>query len=88
MSADARKAMALRRRLDALALEQLRVEAARLYVENEALREEAARANEAANWWREQAIDLQLAQCEETGGAPGITTEGQLVVVGQTGDAA
>lgn len=81
MSAEARKAMAVHRRLDVLALEQLRVEAARLYVENEALREEAARANEAADWWREQALDMQLQACEASDVAPGITQSGLLVVV-------
>lgn len=76
-----RKAMAVRRRLDLFALEQLRFEASRLYVENESLRDEALRANEAADFWREQALDMQLALCEKQGSEPGITVDGQLVTV-------
>jgi len=77
----------IRRRLDAIAIEQLRAEVSRLAEENEALRDECARAAEDADFWSREATDMHLQLCEEKGGTPGITQAGALVVV-TPGDAA
>lgn len=77
----ARTVSAIWRRLDRLAFSQLCAEAARLAVENEDLREQLWRAEDAARSWQEDALDLQQALCESTGGRPGITRDGSLVVV-------
>ncbi len=77
----ARTASAIWRRLDRLALSQLCAEAAHLAVENERLQEQPWRAEDAAQFWQEDALDLQRTLCESTGGRPGITRDGTLVVV-------
>ncbi|WP_423177422.1 MULTISPECIES: hypothetical protein [unclassified Stenotrophomonas] len=77
----ARTASAIWRRLDRLAFSQLCAEAARLAVENERLREQLWRAEDAAQFWQEDALDLQQALCDATGGRPGITRDGTLVLV-------
>lgn len=76
----ARTASAIWRRLDRLAFIQLCAEAARLAVENERLREQLWRAEDAAQFWQEDALGLQQALCEATGGRPGLTLDGSLVV--------
>lgn len=89
MSAVAAKAVrATLRRWDQKALEQLCAEVARLSVENEQLRvqldTETARANQAEDWcedWRADAMSMQQALCELSGGRPGIRTNGALVIV-------
>lgn len=77
----ARTAGAIWRRLDRLAFSQLCAEAARLVVENERLREQLWRAEDAAQFWQEDALHLQQALCEATGGRPGISSDGTVVVV-------
>jgi len=72
---------ALRRRLDAQALDQLRAVAAAQAEELEALRERCARAEEIAESWRDDALDMQLELCQLRNGHPGITQAGKLVVV-------
>lgn len=76
------------RRLDALALEQLRATAAALIEENDRLRASLERAEaradnaeEAAYSWRDDALRFQLELCEREGGAPGLTIDGGLVIV-------
>lgn len=71
----------IQRRLDAVALEQLRAEAARLIEENENLRERLSRAEDDARWWAEESTRMHLDLCEARVGAPGITREGHLVLV-------
>lgn len=71
----------IQRRWDAIAIDQLRAEVARLAEENDALRDECARAAEDADFWNREARDMQLQLCEQTGGEPGITQAGSLVVV-------
>lgn len=71
----------LAHRFDAIALDQLRAQAARLVVENEALRERIIVAEEAADFWSREAIDLQLRACEEAAGTPGITADAHLLVI-------
>ena len=68
-------------RLDRLALEQLRTVASRLAQENEKLQERLAYVEHCADSWREDALALMEAECERTGGTPGIMVTGQLVVV-------
>lgn len=70
----------VRRRLDAIALDQLRAEAARLASANDALREEAFLAEESAEFWRREATNLHFQLCDARGGKPGITQDGHLVV--------
>lgn len=71
----------IQRRLDTQALVQLRAEAARLAAENEELRERLAWAEDDAEGWRRDATEMHLQLCEQRGGVPGITVDGQLVVV-------
>lgn len=70
----------LRQRLDALALDQLRTEAARLAAENDQLRERLVVAEESAEFWGREATDMHLQLCKLRAGAPGITCDGHLVV--------
>ncbi|MBK0011109.1 hypothetical protein [Stenotrophomonas sp. S41] len=77
----AQTAAAVLRRLDRLAFSQLCAEAARLAVENEELRQQLWLAEHAAQSWQEDAMTLQQDLCEATGGRPGLTVDGCLVVV-------
>lgn len=74
---------ALRRRLDAQALDQLREVAAAQAEEIDGLREQLADAVQAAESWRDDALDMQLELCRLRKGQPGITQGGRLVVVEQ-----
>jgi hypothetical protein len=74
-------------RWDALAAAQLcetasrqAAEITRLRVDAESLRGELQRADECIDFWREQALDMQLQLCARTRGEPGITLAGELVV--------
>lgn len=71
---------AIARRLDAIAIDQLRAEVVRLAEENEGLRQRLADAEQDADWWRADAIEQNLRLCEAVGGSPGITIDGRLVV--------
>lgn len=73
--------VALLRRLDEHALEQLCQEVARLDEENARLRAELARAEDNAEGWREEAISLHEQLAAALGGQPGINQSGALVVV-------
>lgn len=77
MSAQARLAA----RLDRLAIDQLRAEAARLAAENESLREQLYWAEQAAESWRDDALAMMQEHCAHTGDRPGLTMGGRLVVV-------
>lgn len=68
-------------RLDRLALDQLRAEAARLAAENESLREKLYWAEQAAESWREDAIAALDERCARTGEVQGLTMSGHLVAV-------
>lgn len=79
---------AIARRLDRIALEQLRAAVARLAgqvdqlrIENSALRIELERADIAAESWRTDALSMQEELCSSRGGRPGVTIDGRLVVV-------
>lgn len=74
---------ALARRLDALALDQLRAECARLAAENETLRDHLVLAEERADFWCREAMHLQQELCQQRHAHPGITPTGHLVLVGE-----
>lgn len=76
-----RSLAALQRRLDAIALDQLRAIASAQAQEIDQLRERLWRAEEDANFWNREATELHLEMCELTGGSPGMTITGALVVV-------
>lgn len=76
-----RNVTALQRRFDAIALDQLRAEVVRLHEENNQLRENLHWAEDAAEYWREDALQMQEAACAATGSSPGITQAGTLVLV-------
>lgn len=88
MTAAAKRAIvALRRRLEKWELEHLRQLACDLSERLERAEAEAARAKDAcfnaenvAEFWRENAMELQSALCKD-GLAVGITREGQMGVV-------
>lgn len=69
------------RRLDALAYEQLCVEAARLAAEKEELRTRLYLAEDAAERWRDDALRMMDELRASTGAQPGITQAGALVAV-------
>lgn len=71
---------AIARRLDALALEQLRAEAARLAVENERLQQLLQTAEQQAEFWWDQATTL-TEQMHAAGARVGINRDGELSVV-------
>lgn len=71
----------LLRRFDAAAHEQALAEVIRLAEENERLREQLCRAEDAAEAWRDDALSMMEAQCAATGAQPGITQSGALVLV-------
>jgi hypothetical protein len=78
----------LQRKLDAIALEQLRAEVVMLrerldLAEDRAdkAEAEAMRAWECADEWRDDAMSMQLQLCDILKAQPGITQNGELVVV-------
>lgn len=70
MSAPQRRAIL--RRLDALALTQLCQRVVELEAENEELRRQLAHADDAAEFWQANAIEL-------AGDSPGLTQSGRIV---------
>ena len=90
MAATTKQAMALtalRRRLDAIALGQLRAEATRLAAENDDLRSRLADAEDDAEFWRREATEQHLQLCEAQVATPGITQDGRLVALPKVGHA-
>lgn len=77
----AQSVVAIARRWDSLAIEQLRAEVVRLSQENDELRDQLYWAEQAADSWRHDATEQHLQLCEALGGSPGITMDGRLVVV-------
>lgn len=75
--------LAIERRLDRLALEQLRVVAARQSEEIDELRRQLAFAEQCADSWRVDALRFMEEACERTGGTPALT----LVMVVPPGEA-
>lgn len=73
----ARAVAALRRRLNAAAYDLLCDEIARLDAENERLRERLQYAEQCAEMWQRDAIEA----IEQSGCAPGLTIDGQIVAV-------
>lgn len=79
---------AIVRRLDSMAIDQLRAECSRLAVENEQLRDELYWSEKSAESWQEDAERFQEELCAKTGGEPGLTVNGALVVVAAVSQAA
>lgn len=73
---------ALRRRLNAMAYDQVNEELALMAIENDNLRAQLIRAEENAEFWHEQAMAALEQKAEATGGHIGMTQDGQLLVVG------
>lgn len=71
----------LRRRLDAIALEQLRTIAAQQAEEIDELRDRLYRAEHDADSWRDDALAMQAEICTQRGAAPGIDIAGRLHIV-------
>jgi hypothetical protein len=74
-------------RFDAYAIHQLRAEVVRLAEENERLRIECANAQDAADFYWQDNMDLQLALSDATGGQPSLTIDGKMVVIDEKHDA-
>jgi regulator of replication initiation timing len=81
----------LERRLNSQAYPLLCEEIARLAAENERLQSENSELRRTLSWaedtaesWRENAIELANQQAEEQGGLPGLTMNGRMVVVPPT----
>lgn len=68
------------RRLEALELQTLRSLCEKQHAEIDRLREHVDRAEEVAEFWREEALELQEQLCEVTNGRLGLTQGGHLVV--------
>jgi len=75
-----RQCAAVRRRLDAIALDQLRAEAARLVEENDQLRERLAIAESCADRWHDDAMRL-TEELITSGRRVGLTRAGSLQVI-------
>lgn len=75
----------LEKRLDALALDQLREVAARLYVELEEAKRARDYAEESADFWREQVYSLQdqLANESPQTRSLGMTKSGDLLIINE-----
>lgn len=78
---------AIARRLDAIALQQLREVCVRLAAENDQLRQELQWAEHAAESWRDDALRLMEEACADGTRQPGITQAGALVTIPATGAA-
>lgn len=81
----------IQRRLERLELEHLRQHAAELAERLEAAEQRAADAEQRLSWaednaefWREQHIETINQMADDTGGTPGLTMGGQLVIVPAT----
>ena len=72
----------IQRRFDALAIDQLRDECARLAEENDRLSAELASANGDANWAHEAMLDAH-EQLANAGHRIGMTREGRLGVIAE-----
>ena len=72
---------ALRRRLNALAYDQVNEELARLDQENEQLRTALAHAEDDAEHWHGQCLGMYHAQAHAEGGMVGLTQTGHLTMV-------
>lgn len=75
---------ALQRRLHAQTFDMLLAEVERLADENADLRQRLSWAEDCAERWREDAISAINDAAERSGGAPGLTMAGHLVVVPPT----
>ncbi len=74
-------ALRLLRKWDAIAIAQLCALAEQLHEENIQLRSDLAHAEHCAESWRDDALQAMEDLAEATGGRPGLTASGALVVV-------
>lgn len=86
--ADLKALRALERRLNAQAygllceeISRLAAENERLQADNSSLRSQLSWAEDCAESWRENAIELMNGRADAEGGSPGLTIDGRLVVV-------
>lgn len=68
-------------RWDRQAIAQLRAEVTRPGAENDELRGQLYRMEDCAESWREDAMNFPMELCRRSGGEPGITAGGALVIV-------
>lgn len=72
---------AIQRRLERWELDHLRLLARQQAEQIEELERRLSWAEDCAERWRDDALDLQTQLADDTGGAPGLTMSGSLVVV-------
>lgn len=72
---------AIQRRLERWELDHLRALAAAQAEQIETLQRQLSYAEDCADSWRRDALELQEELAEYIGGAPGLTVSGRLVVV-------
>lgn len=72
---------AIQRRFERWELDHLRMLAAQQAEQIEELTRRLDWADDCAERWRDDALDLQRQIADDTGGAPGLTVDGRLVVV-------
>jgi hypothetical protein len=74
----------IQRRLERWELEHLRQHAAELAARLEETERRLSYAEDAADSWREEALQMQLEAADAVGGQPGLTMGGSLVIVPST----
>lgn len=72
---------AIQRKLDRWELQHLRLLCAQQAEQIEELQRRAAWAEDCAERWRDDALDMQHQLANDTGGQPGLMRDGRLVVV-------
>jgi hypothetical protein len=76
-----RATASLQRRFERWELEHLRVLAADLAARLEETERRLAGAEDRADFWHDQAIEMHNQAADDAGGMPGLTMGGQLVIV-------
>jgi hypothetical protein len=79
--------LSIQRKLDRWELEHLRLLAAQQAEYIEELQRRLTWAEDCAERWRDDALDMQAQLADSTGAAPGLTREGRLGIVAE-GEAA
>ncbi len=77
----------LRRRLEKWELQHLRQHASDLAERLERAEEDAARANESADFWHQQCMNM-IAELQDEGAVIGLTKGGEIVIGEKAGGAA
>ena len=71
---------AIQRKLERWELDHLRTLAAQQAEQIETLQRELAYAEDCADSWRRDALDMQQDLADRLGGTPGLTVQGRLVI--------